>query len=250
MLRIKVLVAVLLVAGFCAAPAMAQQQTLSLNVGWFAVRSLPDRVPGDTLVADWESASPFALGPRTCVVAYRCDLSDFNNVTFGGDWLFSLGEFFEGGIGVNYYSKTVPTYYIQLQDQTSGGDITQDIRLRAVPVTASVRWLPLGRRFPVQPYLGVGVSVVPWTYSEVGTFAGELVGTTYPTYTADYHDSGVAVGPTIMAGVRVPFARAFSIGGEVRYLKADSALKSGVGFLGDRIDLGGVSYLATFNIKF
>ena len=32
-------------------------------------------------------------------------------MTFGGEWLFPLGEFFEGGIGVNYYAKTVPSFY-------------------------------------------------------------------------------------------------------------------------------------------
>lgn len=236
MFRTKVFTAVLLLVGLCAAPAMAQEQTLSLNVGWFAPRGVTDRVPGDTLVANLFADSPYALGFR---------ISDFNNTTFGGDWLFPLGEFFEGGVGVNYYAQTVPSYYLDLTNDT-GGDIRQSLRLRTVPVTASIRWLPTGRHFPIQPYIGVGVSVIPWRYSEVGDF----VDTSNNIYSADYHDSGVAVGPTVMAGVRVPFARAFAIGGEVRYLKADAPLDPTVGFLGDRIDLGGISYLATFNIKF
>jgi hypothetical protein len=53
-----------------------------------------------------------------------------------------------------------------------------------------------------------------------------------------------------MAGIRVPVTRAFFLGGEVRYLDANAPLDPTVGFLGDRIDLGGISYLATFNIKF
>ena len=235
MLRTKILTATLLVAGICAAPA-AGQQTLSLNVGSFQPRGVVDRVPGDTLVANLFAESPFALGFR---------MSDFNNVTFGGDWLFPLGEFFEGGVGVNYYAKTVPSFYLDLTDP-NGGDITQNLRLREVPVTASIRWLPTGRHFFIQPYIGLGVSVIPWRYSEVGDF----VDTSNNIYTADYHDSGVTVGPMVMAGIRVPIARAFSLGGEVRYLKADAPLDPTVGFLGDRIDLGGVSYLATFNIKF
>lgn len=236
MSRTKVLTATLVLVGLCAAPAMAQQQTLTLNAGWFTPRGASDRVVGDVLIADLFATSPYALGFR---------VSDFDNTTFGGDWLFPLGEFFEGGVGVNYYAQTVPSYYLDLTDE-SGGDITQNLRLREVPITASIRWIPTGRHFPIQPYLGVGVSVIPWRYSEVGSF----VDTSNNIYTADYHDSGVSVGPTIMAGIRVPVARVFALGGEVRYMKADAPLDPTVGFLGDRIDLGGVSYLATFSIKF
>jgi outer membrane protein W len=236
MLRTKVVTATLLVAGICAVPAAAQQ-TLSLNVGTFQLRGIVDRVPGDTLVADLFAESPYALGFR---------VSDFDNVTFGGDWLFPLGEFFEGGIGVNYYARTVPSFYTDLQDEATGNDITQNLRLRMVPVTGSIRFIPTGRRFPIQPYIGVGVSVIPWRYSEVGDF----VDTNLNTYSANYHDSGVAVGPVVMAGVRVPIARAFALGTEIRYLKADAPLDPTGGFLGSRIDLGGISYLATFNIKF
>ncbi len=233
--RTRTLVAALLVGMVWAAPAMAQQ-TLSLNVGWFTVRGIADRVPGDTVVANLFAESPYAL-------SYR--MSDFDNVTYGVDWLFPLGEFFEGGVGVNYYSRTVPSFYRDLTDE-SGADIRQNLGLRTVPVTASLRFLPTGRHFPIQPYVGFGVSVIPWRYSEVGDF----VDTSQNIYTANYHDSGVTVGPMVMAGIRIPVAHVFALGGEVRYLKADAPLDPTVGFLGDRIDLGGISYLATFNIKF
>jgi outer membrane protein W len=236
MFRTKTLLAALLVFGICAAPAAAQQ-TLTLNAGWFALRGAADRVPGDTIVANLFATPPYELGYR---------ISDFDNTTFGGDWLFPLGEFFEGGIGVNYYAKTVPSFYTELQDQTSGADIRQNLSLRAIPVTASIRFIPTGRRFPVQPYIGFGVSVVPWRYSEIGDF----VDSSNNVYAANYHDSGVTVGPMVMAGIRLPIARVFALGGEVRYLKADTSLDPTVGFLGDRLDLGGISYLATFSIKF
>jgi outer membrane protein W len=225
----------LLVVGICAAPAAAQQ-TLSLNLGTFQLRGAADRVPGDALVANLFAESPYALGFR---------VSDFDNITVGGDWLFPLGEFFEGGVGVNYYAQTVPSFYTDLTD-TTGADIRQNLQLREVPVTASIRFLPTGRRFPIQPYVGFGVSVIPWRYSEVGDF----VDTSQNIYTANYHDSGVTVGPMVMAGIRLPIAHVFALGTEVRYLKADAPLDPLAGFLGSRIDLGGISYLATFNIRF
>ena len=238
MYRTKVLAATLLVVGICAVPAAAQQQSLSLNVGWFSPTRTADRVGGDTLVANLFATSPYALGFR---------ISDFDNTTFGADWLFPLGDYWEAGVGVSYYAKTVPSFYLDLTDE-SGGDIRQNLRLKEVPVNASLRFLPFGRRFPVRPYLGLGVSVIPWRYSEVGDFVDNA--TPPNIYSADYHDSGVTFGWTLMAGVRVPVTRAVSFGGEVRYLNASTTLDPSVGFLGDRLDLGGISYLATFNIKF
>ena len=78
-----------------AAPAAAQQQ-LSLNIGYFALRGEGSRVAGDTIVENLWADYPFALGYQ---------VSDFNNVTFGAEWLFPLGQFLEGGIGVSYYQK-------------------------------------------------------------------------------------------------------------------------------------------------
>lgn len=233
--RTRVLLVALLVGLVWAAPAMAQG-TLSLNVGWFTVRGVEDRVPGDTLNANLFAESPYALSFR---------MSDFDNVTYGADWLIPISPLFEVGVGANYYARTVPSYYQDLTD-TNGGDIRQNLRLRTVPITASIRWLLVGRHHPVEPYVGFGLSVVPWDYSEVGDF----VDTSMNIYSANYHDSGVVFGSTLMAGIRVKPAPKVSFGGEIRYLTADASLDPSVGFLGSHIDLGGVSYLATFNIKF
>jgi outer membrane protein W len=235
MFRTKVFSAALLVTVVAAAPAMAQQ-TISLNVGWFTVRDIGDRVYGDAITANLLAEPPYAL-------SYQ--VSDFNNVTFGGDYLFPIGRFLEGGVGVTYYRKTVHSFYADLTD-TNGSDIRQDLRLRTVPVTASIRFLPVGRHYPVEPYIGFGVSVTPWSYTEYGDF----VDTSQNIYSARYHDSGVAVGPTVMGGVRVKVAPQFLVGGEIRYTALDARLDPTVQFLGSRIDLGGVSYLATVNFRF
>lgn len=233
MLRFKVFAAALLVVLVGAAPAMAQ--TLTLNVGWFTVRGIGDRVAGDTITENLFATSPFAL-------TYR--VSDFDNVTFGGDLLYPIGPFIEAGVGVNYYAKTVNSIYAELT-APGGGDIRQDLRLREVPITGSIRFLPLGRHYAVEPYIGIGLTIIPWRYSEIGDF----VDTEQNIYSANYHDSGVAVGPSVMGGARVKVAPGFLIGGEIKYVAADADLDPTVGFLGNRIDLGGVSYMATFSIR-
>jgi len=218
-----------------AAPAAAQQ-SLSLNIGYFDVRAEGGRVPGDTLVANLYSDPPFGL---------EYWVSDFNNVTVGGEWLFPLGDFLEGGVGVSYYARKVPSYYRDLT-HTDGSNITQDLRLRTVPVTATVRFLMTGRRARVQPYIGAGVGVIPWRYSETGEFADPSLN----LFTWDYVDSGTAVGPVVFGGLRAAVNRRVAIGGEFRYQWADAPLDPSVGFQGNRLDLGGMTYQASVIFRF
>ena len=53
---------------------------------------------------------------------------------------------------------------------STAAEIEQDLKLRIVPFTATVRLLPLGHDAPVQPYIGGGVGVFGWRYSESGQF--------------------------------------------------------------------------------
>lgn len=218
------------------ATPVAAQQSLSFNIGRFSLRSESGRVPGDTLVENLAATAPFALDFR---------VSDFDNTTVGVEWLFPLGDFLEGGVGANYYSRTVPSFYRDLVNR-NGSEIMQDLRLRTVPITATVRFLPRGRRAGVQPYVGAGVGVIPWRYSETGDFADPAL----DVFRSNYVGSGTAVGPVIFGGLRVPFSRKFALGGEIRYQKADAALNSSLGFTGDRLDLGGITYQANLIFRF
>jgi hypothetical protein len=228
-------VAVLLAVVMPVTPAVAQQ-SLSLNIGYFALRGEGSRVRGDTIVENLLGTYPFAL-------EYR--LSEFDNVTFGAEWLFPLGEFLEGGVGANYYARTVPSFYRDLTNK-NGSDITQDLRLRTVPITATVRFIPTGRRAGLQPYIGAGIGVIPWRYSESGNFADPSLN----VFQWNYTDSGTALGPVMFGGLRVKLSRGFALGGEIRYQLAAATLKQSVGFQGDRLDLGGFTYQANFIFRF
>lgn len=228
-------VCLLALLGFVSVPVVASAQSLSINVGYFAVRGEGSRVAGDTILANLNSAPPFALDFR---------LDDFNDATIGAEWLFPIGKYLEGGVGVSYYGRTVNSRYADLIDDRTGKDITQDLRLRIVPMTATVRFLPLGRRAAVQPYIGAGIGILAWRYSEKGDF----VDADYNVFSDNFTQSGTAVGPVIMAGLRVPVGLNFAFGGEVRYQQADAPVSSD--FVGNRIDLGGISYQANFIVRF
>lgn len=219
-----------------AAPASAQvtrvepRQSIGFNLGYFAVRGEDSRVDGDVL---WEDLSSLAF-----------QVKDFNFATFGGEWLFDVNDYLEAGVGAGFYQRTVPSVYLSVT-HSDGAEIEQDLKLRIIPLTATIRFLPLGRR-SVQPYFGAGIGWFNWRYSEVGEFVdfGDD-----SIFSARYVASGNAAGPVILGGIRAPVSDIWMVGGELRYQKAKGDITAD-GFLGDKIDLGGWTTSVTVHLRF
>jgi outer membrane protein W len=218
------------VTGFIATPAASAQQSVNLFIGGFVPRSVDARPDDDVLVNDQN------------FLAFR--INDFKGATLGGELLVGLGDYVEGGLGLGYYSKTVPSVYL-FQVNANGSEISQDLKLRVVPFTATVRFLPLGRHAPIQPYVGAGVGVMRYRYSETGQF----VDSDDSIFNGNFVGSGTATGPVVLGGVRFSVGQ-FDPGFEVRYQSAKGDLPADQTFAGPRIDLGGFNYLFTFNIRF
>jgi outer membrane protein W len=209
--------------------ASAQQQ-ISFSVGGFSPRSETARVSGDVLVADLD------------FLAFR--IGDFSGPLFGAEYLTALGDNFDAGFGVGFYQRTVPTVYNDFVN-ANGTEIEQDLKLRVVPFTASVRWLPMGHHNGVEPYIGAGVGVFSYRYSETGQF----LATDGSIFRGNFVGSGTATGPVILGGIRVPVG-SWGVGGELRYQAASGTLPADQDFAGSKIDLGGLSYTFTINIRF
>jgi opacity protein-like surface antigen len=226
-----------------AAPAQAQitrvdsgRQAIGFNIGYFSVRGLDSRADDDVLLADLSQGEYSLL----------FDVKDFNGATIGGEWLFGLTEYLEAGLGAGFYQRTVPSIYEQ-KIRDDGGEIEQDLKLRIIPLTATVRFLPVGRG-GVEPYIGAGIGAFNWRYSEVGEFIFE----NDVTDTDRFVGSGTAVGPVVLGGIRFPVADIWTVGGEVRYQKAKGKglLDQNEFFLADTIDLGGWTTSVTFHLRF
>jgi len=232
------LIAVVLVGAAFAPPAHAQSQAVSFNIGYFALRGLDARDNTDI------AANELVLGGPQDLLDYR--LKDFNNATFGADWLIGLGDFLEGGVGIAYYSSGNVTSVSRNFVNANGSEIVQNLKLRIVPITATIRFLPLGRRSVVEPYVGAGLGAFIWRYSEVG----EFVDADENIFSSSFVSSGTKVGPVVLAGVRFPFGP-YAFGGEWRYQRAKGDLDSNVfGALASTVDLGGNSIQASFTIRF
>jgi outer membrane protein W len=223
-----------------ASPASAQivqvqrgdaRHSIGFNLGYFAVRGEADRVEEDVLLADLGSLA-FEIG-------------DFSGFTFGGEWLYGITDHLETGVGLGFYQKTVPSVYRNLVN-VDGSEIAQDLKLKIIPITATIRFVPTGRGAAVEPYFGAGIGIFNWRYSE----AGEFVDANNNIFQDRFVGDGTGVGPVILAGVRFPVGDALTAGGEFRWQKATGDTSSVEGLLGDKIDLGGWTTSFTMHFRF
>ncbi len=216
---------------FFAAPSPAlAQQAITLSFGGFVVTGEDARVEGDVLVANRDILS--------------FDVHDFSGGSVGIEWLLPVGEFLEVGLGAGFTSRQVPTVYDGFVNR-NGSEIEQDLKLRVAPFTATVRVLPFGRSRAVQPYVGGGIGLFSYRYSEVGDFVDF---TDRSVFRDRFVATGTETGPVALAGIRFPIGDRWSLGGEARYQKASATLSDD--FLGTKLDLGGFHYLATVHVKF
>jgi hypothetical protein len=231
------------VASLLTADPSYAQQTLNLYLGGFVPDSYGSRTRDD-------------LGLSADVVRSDLDflafnLNSFGRFTFGGEYLVGIGDYLEAGGGVGYDQTSVPSVYAY-QVNSNGSEIQQELRLRTVPFTATMRVLPFGRRAGMVPYVGGGVAIINWKYTEIGQWVDQ---TDNSIFSASYSGTGTSVGPLFLAGVRVPLG-VWGFGGEFRWQEVKGDLPGDQGFattqVGQRpwVDLGGWSYLATFQLHF
>jgi hypothetical protein len=217
----------------CATAADAQdagKQTVNFTLGYFTPLGLESRDDDDVLLEN----STFLL----------FDLDEFDGVSVGGEWLFPLARHVEGGIGVSYSSRTAPSIYADFVDP-DGTEIDQDLSLRVVPLAFTVRLIPVDPRSPVQPYVGGGIGVFSWRYSEIGEFIDFGAGN--EIFEDRFVKSGSSVGPIFLAGIRFAGDVA-SAGFEFKYQNASGDLDNN--FAAPNIDLGGWTYNFTAGIRF
>ena len=216
--------AVAFIAGFIATPQASAQQAINFFVGGFQPKGQDSRDGHDILLRDHDFLT--------------FDFNKFNGPIFGGGWTVGLTDLFDAGVDVGFYQRTTPAVYNKL---STTGQVAQDLKLRIVPVTATIRFLPLGHHGPARPYIGGGVGIFAWRYSEVGDF---LSGNT--KVPGSFEESHVNAGPVILGGITFPLG-SVGVGGEIRYQSGQGALPPGV--FGSPVnpnpvvDLGGLTYL-------
>ena len=212
------------------APSAHAQQTFNVNLGYFTPHGADARVAGDVLLADRD--------------VQTFQIKDFNGPSIGAEWLIPLGNFFEAGAGVSFTRRTVPSVYTRLVN-ANGSNIAQDLRLRTLPIDLTFRALPLGVHNGFEPYIGAGLGIVSWRYSESGQFVDT---TDNSIFNGSFVGTGTATGPVAMGGVRFS-GNAATAGFEIKYRKATGNLSTN-DFLAPKIDLGGWTYQFNVGMRF
>lgn len=228
-----------LAATLLVADTASAQQTVNFTFGYFSLRGADGRTDGDVLIENQSIYGPFDDDQGF-------EIGDFNSASVGAEWLFPIGDYLEAGAGVQFTSRTLNTHYLDFV-RPDDSEIEQDFKLRVVPITATLRVLPLGKNAPVQPYVGGGIGFINWRYAETGDFI-DFTAPGNPVFSAEYEESGTEIGPVAVFGVRIPLGQ-FAIGGEARYQHAEGELDTN-DFLAPKIDLGGWHYQATFGVRF
>ena len=230
---------------FVATAAAAQTvHSVQIGVGGVFPRGLDGRATDDILARNL-FGEPMSGDPSVSdALAFR--ISDFRSGQFFGEWNIGVGQRVEFGVGLGYYRRTVPTVYLEVVDQNDF-DIEQELRLRVIPVTALVRFLPFGGPADVQPYVGAGISALRFRYSEIGDFVDPA---TLDIFPGRFSANGTAVGGVLLGGLRIP------IGGDIYGMGLEGRYHFGVGdlpdgnFVADKIDLGGGQFNVTFLVRF
>lgn len=248
-LRISALAALLAGAATSASAQVFQvgrdesRSAVGIHFGAFFPDGRDRRHADDVLLANLRDSTPFDGVDDSLFF----DVGDFRGFTFGGEYIYRFSPFLEAAGGIGYYSRSVPSIYNDLVD-ANDNEIGQDLKLRIVPITATVRFLPLGDDSPIEPYVGGGVGFFLWKYREVGEFV-DL--DTFDIFEGDFEASGTAVGPVVLGGVRFPVADTVSAGGELRWQRAlGDTTPAESNLLGDKIDLGGWSAAFTLHFRF
>ena len=245
---VRALFLAMLVTGV-ASPASAQVvQSLGLGVGLFFPRGFDTRVDGDVLVANLTQPDLFSncsLDPCSLSLDFdgkrsrEGDIGKFRAILAFGEWNVAINRNIEFSAGVSFSSKRVHSRYLDLvNDARSGVDIEQDLRLRMIPITGIVRFLPFGDATGVQPYVGGGVAAVNFRYSETGEFVDPSDGAIFDDR---FVASGTALGGVILGGIRLPMGGdvyAFTVEGRYQFASGKTG-GADKGFLGDKIDLSG-----------
>jgi outer membrane protein W len=220
-------------AGSAASASAQVVQSVQIGVGVFMPRGEDARVVNDVWLAN--------------LPVFRFEVKDFTGGEVSGEWNFGFGDRAELSLGGAFYQRSVNTLYRDYTNKDRS-EIESTFKLRQIPATAVVRLMPFGTARSFQPYIGGGIAVTSWRYSETGDFID--FNDNNNVYRARYVATGTATGPVFLAGFRAPMGGdVYAFTFEGRYTKGEGTLNKN-DFLDTKIDLGGTSLRVGFLIRF
>jgi hypothetical protein len=214
-------------ASVCAPPALAQP-TLNVSFGYFMLRH------------ERSDADIFQIEHHDLAI----EAGDFNSRTIGGELLIPIQLKAEAGVGVSFSRRRVATTHTRVFNPDRS-PIHRTLGHSQLPLALTLRWLPLGQAYRVQPYAGGGLAVIRFHFLESGDFAAR------GSLSRDEHFemTRTAVGPVVVFGLRVVGER-LSLGMEGRHQRARGSFGPVFARIRDaEIDLDGWSINGTIGLR-
>jgi Outer membrane protein beta-barrel domain len=209
------------------APASTFASGIELRLGGFGPRGHSD------LFDDVDEL--FAVGRR-----------DFRGFTGGIEYSLGLNDHVEVGFHLDGYGRTVTSSYRDFERE-DGSLIFQDLRMNIVPLGATLRFLPAGRRARISPYIAAGGDIFFYQYEEQGEFI-DFFSEDLEIFPDAFVSQGATGGFHVAAGLRVPMNPDFSVTGEVRYQQARTRMNDD--FSQNTLDLSGTSATLGVHLRF
>lgn len=218
-----------------AAPAAAQRRPLGYEDNSFRVRLGQFEPRGDSEY--WDGTFDVFTG----------DISQFDDVSFGGDFLLSLGRRSSLMFSADVYEGEDGQAYRDFVDEF-GSPIIHTTTLEYASATAAYVFNILSRDATVVPYVGIGGGIYDWEISESGDFIDFGV-VPEEIFTATFTDGDTTLGWYWLAGVEVPIGPRWSVFAEGRWQRLDEELDGDFETLGN-LDLSGRHVYGGFSWRF
>jgi len=172
--------------------------------------------------------------------------SDMQNPYYAIEYEHFLDRTLSLSIEGGYYKKEHFSQYKDYEYQ-DGSPIYQNLSLETANLDLGFKFYPVGNRTRIAPYLGGGISLYYWKYSQWGDF----INFQDDTIDQDQYAESTKYTPTFHAkgGVLINLSRSVGVSFEARYHALKGELSSFFeGF--EKLDMGGFSIMAGINIRF
>jgi hypothetical protein len=219
-------------------PALAFSDSLSIRVGYF----LPRGVTGSYLNGHPDSLWTIELDQ----MSFRP--RDYNASIVGIGYDYFVGKYVNLSLSIDTYNRSEVGYYLDWVSNSLeegdfafpyeyylGNDIVHSFRVTITPLQLSLKFLPLGRRAKIVPYVGGGASLFFWNihmfgdmvdFSDPYIYSDPDLGDVdvYPVVQIASGENGTSLGWHAMGGIQVPIGYRATIDAEARYHNARANL--------------------------
>lgn len=178
------------------------------------------------------------------------EVGDFNYVMGGVELDLALTSYLDIAIGFDGYSRRVDSKYRDFVRE-DGSPIQRSFRLKVLPITGGLQFLPLRRFRRFIPHLGAGGGLYYFDYHEEGEF---INGASFEIYPDTFGDSGLVPGLHVSGGAELMFSEGIDPGegwfifGHLRKHWASTELAGDIGR--QELDLGGTELAFGVSLRF